>query len=116
MERAQLERAMYISDEEQELRRQAAAMTPRPQLLRVNFDGIVEELKGRTQLLGWRLEWRHGKWAKVPYQCSVALNPYAEPKDGRASSTDPNTWCDYDTARRAYLSGRLDGIGYATNG
>jgi hypothetical protein len=52
----------------------------------------------------WRAETRDGRTAKVPYQ----------PNGRRASSTDPTTWCDYETAAAArprILNGHDGGIG-----
>jgi hypothetical protein len=49
-----------------------------------------------------------GKRTKPPFQ---ARAPHKH-----ASSTDPATWCDFDTAMRAYCAHQVDGIGYALNG
>jgi len=51
----------------------------------------------------WRAEpGKNGKLTKVPYQ---ACRP-----SEHASSKDPATWSDFDTARRAYEAGHGDGI------
>jgi primase-polymerase (primpol)-like protein len=49
-----------------------------------------------------------GKRTKPPFQAR-APHKYA-------SSTDPATWCDFDTAMRAYCAHKADGIGYALSG
>src|SRR5215475_7250569 len=49
-----------------------------------------------------------GKATKPPFQ---ARAPHKH-----ASSTDPATWCDLDTAMTAYCAHKADGIGYALNG
>ena len=52
----------------------------------------------------WNLEARHGHPTKVPYQ--------AECPSTRASSTDPTTWSDFDTAHAAVEDGKADGVGF----
>jgi len=69
-----------------------------------NFDAISDELKNRAQWVLWRLETRNGKTTKVPYQA-----------DGCKASVDkPDTWTDYETAKTAYLTGRIkfSGVGF----
>src|SRR5262245_59075197 len=57
----------------------------------------------------WKwVEGKDGKRTKPPFQAR-APHQYA-------SSTDPATWCDIDTAMRAYCERKADGIGYALNG
>jgi primase-polymerase (primpol)-like protein len=51
---------------------------------------------------------KSGKRTKPPFQAG-APHKYA-------SSTDPATWCDFDTAMQAYCEYQADGIGYALNG
>jgi hypothetical protein len=51
---------------------------------------------------------KDGKRTKPPFQ---ARDPHKH-----ASSTDPATWCDFDSAMLAYCAGNADGIGYALNG
>jgi Protein of unknown function (DUF3631) len=50
---------------------------------------------------------KNGKPTKPPFQ-GRAPAVYA-------SSTDPTTWCDVDSAMRAYCAGKCDGIGFALN-
>ena len=69
------------------------------------FDKIPVALRGRPQWLLWRLEERDGKATKVPYQ--------AKAPSKKASSTDPATWADFETARNAYLNTPgVTGIGF----
>ena len=79
-------------------------MPPRPTALRVNTDGIPQELKARRQWVVWRYVWkpREKKWDKPPLQ--VNNRP--------AKANDPATWTDFDSADRAYRRGGFDGIGY----
>lgn len=63
------------------------------------------DLRERPQWVCWRFEIRDGKKTKIPY---TALGK-------AASSTDPATWVDYETARAAAAFGDgldYDGIGY----
>ncbi|CAM8647862.1 Primase, C-terminal 2 [Oxalobacteraceae bacterium] len=78
----------------------------KPTPLPVKPEGIPKELK---QIHRWVM-WRYVKkqkpnatvsWAKVPFQAN------GDP----ASTTNPNTWCDYETALEAWRSGDFDGIG-----
>jgi hypothetical protein len=58
--------------------------------------------------LVWRWEWTGTKWTKPPYR---ADNP-----DRLASTSDPTTWGDYQSALRQVLAGRADGLGFAVKG
>ena len=73
-------------------------MTPSP----IAFDGIPAALRAVPTWIGWRLEVRGGKVTKVPYQAT-------RPRRW-ASSTNPSTWTDYESARRAVERSR-DGLG-----
>jgi len=65
-----------------------------------NHGAVPEGLKALPRWLCWRYEERGGKPTKVPYDA----------RSGRkASSTDPSTWTDFDTALAA--SHAYDGIG-----
>jgi P4 family phage/plasmid primase-like protien len=68
----------------------------------VQFESIPQALKDPPQWVLWREEERDGRMTKIPYQ---AAGP-------RASSTDPDTWTDFDTAREAFRGGDFDGIGF----
>jgi hypothetical protein len=64
-------------------------------------DAIPAALRDLTQWVVWKAEQRDGKATKVLY----------DPRKGtRASSTDPDTWCDFATAASA--NGDWDGIGF----
>jgi putative DNA primase/helicase len=67
----------------------------------VATDKVPVELRSRTQWVCWRLEDRDGKRTKVPYQPSSP--------NVRASTTDPATWGDYQTAVNVTDA---DGIGF----
>jgi hypothetical protein len=59
----------------------------------------------RPQWAVWRWTRKpNGSWQKPPYQ---ALQPRAY-----ASTSDPNTWADYEAALDAVKTGRADGISY----
>lgn len=66
------------------------------------FDCIPDAFRSREQWICWRSENRDGDTTKVPRQ----------PNGSHASSTDPATWTDFETARGAYESGDFDGIGF----
>lgn len=80
----------------------------RPQAIAPNPDGIPNELREVPQWVCWRYEWRQikggeWKWAKVPVNARTG---------GNASSTDPTTWSDFDTAYQAYSRLDCDGTGF----
>ena len=75
-----------------------------PTLLRVDAAAIPDELKVLRQWVGWRLEPRNGRNAKVPYQASRP--------DLLAKVDDPKTWAPFDVAMKAYSDGLFDGIGF----
>jgi len=65
-----------------------------------NHEAVPEELKALPRWLCWRYEERDGKLTKVPYDVRTGR---------KASSTDPATWTDFETALAT--SGAYDGIG-----
>ena len=70
---------------------------------KVNFVNIPQELKENASFCVWKMEKRNGKGTKVPYN----------PKTGQmARINDPETFCDFGTAMRAYAMGGWDGIGF----
>lgn len=81
--------------------REIYAATPKPEIIRPDFDGISEAMKAEARWVLWRLEWR-GAWSKVPYAAA----------GHRASSTSPSHWAGFDTVKAAYLAGGYDGIGF----
>jgi putative DNA primase/helicase len=80
------------------------------QLLRPNPAGIPEEMKTVTRWLGFKIV------PKTKRDGTTELTK--EPRQGarpdrKASSTNPATWCDFETAYNAVLAGQLDGLGFA---
>ena len=79
------------------------------QALPVLADAIPVKLKGSSQFVVWRyveeVDQETGEidWDKPPANARTG---------GLASSTNPTTWCDWDTAWSAYQSGRWDGVGF----
>jgi len=72
----------------------------KPTPLQIRADTIPGELKQRPQWVCWRYSWNGGdKWDKPPYTVN----------DGKASTTDPASWSDFESAIAA--SARFDGIG-----
>jgi len=65
---------------------------------------IPAELLERRQWVVWRRELRDGKPTKVPYRAGDPAT--------KASSTDPSTWSDYQTAAQVADFGHADGVGY----
>jgi putative DNA primase/helicase len=67
----------------------------------IRVPGSLAELE---QWLLWRYEQRDGKPTKVPYQINGT----------RASSTDPATWCAFESALNAWQKhpSRWAGIGF----
>jgi len=75
----------------------------------INLPAALMPLIDQQRWVVWK--WvigKDGRRTKPPYQ---AREPHKH-----ASSTDPATWCDFDTAMRAYCEHKADGIGYALNG
>ena len=77
---------------------------PKPIALRLSPENIPQELKALRHWVIWRYVFKAGKWTKPPFR--------ADGK-GHASSTDPATWSDYETALATYQDGGVDGIGVA---
>jgi putative DNA primase/helicase len=64
---------------------------------------IPQALLEYDQWLCWRLEERDGKQTKIPI----------DPTSGEfASTTDPATWADFETAREQVQFGQEDGLGF----
>ncbi|KTG07683.1 hypothetical protein AUR64_02245 [Haloprofundus marisrubri] len=67
------------------------------------LDGLPDVLVERDQWVCWRSEKRGGKSTKIP----------VEPRVGSfASSTDSETWSDFETALKYLQSGGADGLGF----
>ena len=68
----------------------------------------LAHLAGERVWIVWRWWWDGNKWTKPPYR---ADNP-----EHYASTSDPTTWSDYQTALRQVLAGKADGLGFAIRG
>lgn len=67
------------------------------------IDNVPEVVRELPRWVGWRWEWKGGKWDKPPIQVRNGRN---------ASSTNPRTWGSHAEAFAAYVNrGDLDGIG-----
>lgn len=69
----------------------------------VNIEAVPAALRERNQWVCWKYVTRDGKETKMPV-CAHNLKA--------ASSTDPSTWADFDTARQAYEANGLSGVGF----
>ena len=65
-------------------------------------ENIPAELKAIPQWVTWKYFFRD-KWTKPPFNAHTG---------DLASSNDPATWSDYETAVAAYRNGGFDGIGF----
>lgn len=81
----------------------AAETPPKPRVIAPNASKIPAQLKAIRQWLVWKLEFIGERWTKVPY------NPSSGAK---ASSTDPETWSDFDAAVSACQRGGYSGVGF----
>jgi hypothetical protein len=77
--------------------------TDKPTPIKSTFDNIPNDFKVRKHWVLWKYENKIGKWTKVPYQAS----------NKKADSTNPDTWCNYSEAIKAYGTGKYSGIGFA---
>jgi hypothetical protein len=59
-------------------------------------------MKEKRQWVRWRLETVNGKPTKIPYQANGL----------KASSSDPNTWTDYQTAVTGAVTNHEQGVGF----
>lgn len=57
---------------------------------KINLESIPTDLKELDSWVGWKTEKRDGKETKVPYKPTT---------NSKASSTDPQTWVDFDTVK-----------------
>ena len=74
----------------------------------MNLDRIPAELRSERRFVVARIEMVNGRLTKVPY-CAV------EPSR-KASSTDPATWADFETARRAVANDPRLVMGFVLGG
>jgi putative DNA primase/helicase len=80
------------------------------QLLRPNPAGIPGEMKAANRWFAFKAV------PKTKRDGTIELTK--EPRQGarpdrKASSTNPATWCDFETAYNAVLAGQVDGLGFA---
>ena len=102
---------LFMADEAAE---RGTIVTPKPQDVVVTgaaqfidpLPMLPASLKALRQWVRWRLEDVHGRPTKVPYQVNGA----------KASSTDPCTWTDYETACKAGPTDSTQGIGFVVDG
>jgi Virulence-associated protein E len=81
-------------------------MTTRPP---IPLPPALAPLQKENRWLVWKWENdKNGRPTKVPYK---GYAPTA-----KASTTEPRTWTDFDTAMNAYCAGEADGIGFALKG
>ena len=78
----------------------------RPAVLPLQIEGIPESLRAIPRWVLWRNVQRSKPnrqkvWAKLPMTVDGSA----------ASSTDPSTWTDFDTACDAFIMGDYDGLG-----
>lgn len=83
---------------------------PKPTALKPILENVPAELRDIPRWICWKIAWhkKRQKWVKLP------INPHT----GRAaSSTDPTTWTDFETAAAGYeLLGMGDGVGFIFTG
>ena len=76
--------------------------------MRDKFNIVPAEMRDQARWVTWRAEERGGKKTKVPYQ------PHRPQK--KASSTDPATWSNLDTALDAVERHGFNGVGFMFGG
>src|SRR6202790_1340269 len=71
----------------------------------MGLESVPIELRSFRQFVVWKYEtiWGSTEQTKVPY------NPVTLQK---ASSIDPNSWCDYNTCMAAIATGAWSGLGF----
>jgi primase-polymerase (primpol)-like protein len=75
-----------------------------PIWLKPGFESMPACLLPLRQFLVWKAQQREGKWTKVPFNA----------RTGRSgSSTNAQTWSNFDDAKAAYNKGGYAGIGIA---
>lgn len=74
--------------------------------MRLNFDQIPKMLSDRRQWVLWKMAMRGNDLTKVPFQ------PNGDP----AKSNDASTWCSFEEAKDAFVSGTWTGVGFEFSG
>lgn len=69
-----------------------------------SFDNLPSEMKYYKQWVVWRFEESEGK--------KPSKIPYCPNWNTHASVTNPKTWGSFDDAKKAFDTGRFDGIGF----
>jgi P4 family phage/plasmid primase-like protien len=84
--------------------------TPRPEPIDVRPENVPRQLRERDQWVAWGYRWQDDRdeWTKVP------LNA---PGGYRASSTNPDTWTDFQTALEYHRRSDTDtdGVGFVVS-
>jgi hypothetical protein len=77
----------------------------KPEAIAVAVESIPLPLRQRRQWVCWQFRRLNDKWTKVPVDAETARN---------ASTTDPQTWSEFDTAWQRYTAFRhvTDGLGF----
>ncbi|WP_227357682.1 phage NrS-1 polymerase family protein [Haladaptatus salinisoli] len=80
---------------------------PHPDTLSFGASAVPDELTERDQWVSWRYQWTpdRDEWSKVPRDVS----------GGYASSTDADTWTDFDSAVEHYNDHDSDGVGFVVH-
>jgi hypothetical protein len=68
-----------------------------------HLPGALLPLTRQRIWVGWRWDWRNGRWSKPPFRVDNPSRP--------AKVNDPTTWGTYEDALLAVAHGKADGIG-----
>jgi primase-polymerase (primpol)-like protein len=74
----------------------------------VDPNNIPATLRDLARWVVWRAVSRDGKVTKIAYRSNAPTKT--------ASSTDPGSWTDFETAMKAYAQGKADGPGFVLDG
>jgi hypothetical protein len=74
----------------------------KPQMPEVDPANIPDTLKNSSRWVGWEYRRRKDKWNKIPIDAKTG---------GPGSSTNVQTWTDWETAWPAYQDGKIGGVG-----
>lgn len=86
-------------------------MTQAPRI-KVNEEGIPQELKKVPQWVLYKITKVKGRDTKKPYRATCKKSNPNRQGDEFASSTDPDTWSTYEEVIKDYKTGRFAGIGF----
>lgn len=81
----------------------------KPKVLQPIFSNIPGALTRRNAWVVWRLEYdkRRKAWTKVPYDARYNIGDYR-----KAESDNKATWTTFEIAKKTYLRGGYDGVGF----